>query len=99
MANKFRKREQVDRDLDAIWNFIAADNVGAADKLIGRVGEIFEMLTQNPLAGRERTDLRRGMHSFSVRSYVIFYLPLPDGIEVVRVMHGQQDIDADDLDS
>jgi len=99
VANKFRKREQVDRDLDAIWNFIAADNVGAADKLIGRVGEIFEMLTQNPLAGRERTDLRRGMHSFSVRSYVIFYLPLPDGIEVVRVMHGQQDIDADDLDS
>lgn len=98
MANKFRKREQVDRDLDAIWNFIAADNVGAADKLIGRIGEIFEMLTQNPLAGRERTDLRRGMHSFSVRSYVIFYLPLPD-IEVVRVMHGQQDIDVDDLDS
>ncbi len=99
MANKFRKREQVDRDPDAIWNFIAADNVGAADKLIGRVGEIFEMLTQNPLAGRERTDLRRGMHSFSVRSYVIFYLPLPDGIEVVRIMHGQQDIDVDDLDS
>jgi toxin ParE1/3/4 len=28
---------------------------------------------------------------------VIFYIPLPDGIEVVRVMHGRQDIDADDM--
>jgi toxin ParE1/3/4 len=98
VANKFRKREQVDRDLDAIWNFIAADNAGAADRLIGRIGEIFEMLTQNPLAGRERVDLRRGIHSFSIRNYVIFYHPLSDGIEVVRVMHGQQDIDADDLE-
>ena len=57
------------------------------------------MLVQNPLAGRERADLRRGMHSFTVRNYAIFYLPLLDGIEVVRVMHGRQDIDADDLDS
>jgi plasmid stabilization system protein ParE len=24
---------------------------------------------------------------------LIFYLPLPDGIEVVRVMRGRQDID------
>jgi toxin ParE1/3/4 len=28
---------------------------------------------------------------------VIFYIPLPDGIEVVRVMNGRQDIDADDM--
>jgi toxin ParE1/3/4 len=67
--------------------------------LIERFGEVFEMLTQNPLVGRERADLRRGMHSFSVRNYIIFYLPLSDGIEVVRVMHGRQDINADDLDS
>jgi toxin ParE1/3/4 len=28
---------------------------------------------------------------------VIFYVPLSDGIEVVRVMSGRQDIDADDM--
>jgi toxin ParE1/3/4 len=28
---------------------------------------------------------------------LIFYVPLPDGIEVVRVMHGRQDIDTDDM--
>lgn len=98
MANRFRKRPQADIDLDSIWSFIAADNVAAADRLIGRIGEAFEMLTQNPLAGREREDLRRGLHSFAVRNYVIFYLPRADGIEVFRVMHRRQDIDADDME-
>jgi plasmid stabilization system protein ParE len=28
---------------------------------------------------------------------VIFYRALPDGVEVVRVMSGRQDIDADDM--
>jgi plasmid stabilization system protein ParE len=30
-------------------------------------------------------------------NYIIFYLPLSDGIEVIRVLHGRQDIDSDDL--
>jgi toxin ParE1/3/4 len=37
------------------------------------------------------------LRSFPVGNYVIFYIPIPDGIEVVRVMHGRQDIDADDM--
>lgn len=97
MTNRFRKHPQADRDLDSIWSFIATDSVGAADKQSDRIGEVFEMLVQNPLAGRERPELRQGLHSFPVGSYVIFYIPLPDGIEVIRVMNGRQDIDADDM--
>jgi len=37
------------------------------------------------------------LRSFPVGSYIIFYVPVPDGIEIVRVMHGRQDIDADDM--
>lgn len=55
------------------------------------------MLVQNPLAGRERPELQRGLRSFPVGSYVIIYVPLSNGIEVVRVMSGRQDIDADDM--
>jgi toxin ParE1/3/4 len=97
VPNRFRKREQVDHDLDSIWNFIAADNVSAAHKQIDRIGEVFEMLLQNPKAGRERPDLGHDLRSFPAGSYVIFYIALTDGIEVVRVMNGRQDIDADDL--
>jgi toxin ParE1/3/4 len=97
VANRFRKRPQADIDLDSIWSYIAVDNVRAADEQIERIGEVFEMLVQNPLAGRERTELQPGLRSFPVGSYLVFYLPLPDGVEVVRIMSGRQDIDADDV--
>ena len=49
------------------------------------------------MAGRARNDLAFNLRSFPVGSYIIFYLPLSDGVEVVRVMNGRQDIDADDM--
>lgn len=98
MSNKFRKRSQADADLDSIWGYIAADNIKAADNLISRIGAVFEMLVQNPLAGRERPELVPGLRSFPVGSYVIFYVPVPDGIEVLRVMSGWRDVDADDME-
>ena len=55
------------------------------------------MLAETPFAGRARVDLAKNLRSFPVGSYVIFYVPVPDGVEVVRVMNGRQDIDADDL--
>ena len=97
MANRFRKAPQADQDLDAIWDFIASDSIRAADKQIGRIGEIFEMLVENPLVGRERRELRADLRSFPVGNYVIFYIPLSDGVEIIRVMHGRQDIDAGDV--
>ncbi|MBR0782827.1 type II toxin-antitoxin system RelE/ParE family toxin [Bradyrhizobium iriomotense] len=97
MANRFRKAPQADLDLDSIWEFIASDSVRSADKQIARIGEIFEMLLENPLAGRERQELRAGLRSFPVGNYVIFYVPLPDGVEIIRVMHGRQDIGSDDM--
>lgn len=97
MPNNFHKRPQADVDLDAIWSYIAVDNVSAANALIERIGQVFKMLVQNPLAGRERPELRKHLRSFPVGSYVVFYFPLADGIEIVRVMNGRQDIDPDDM--
>ena len=97
MPNRFRKLPRADLDLDSIWNFIAADDIRAADRQINRLGEVFQMLVENPLAGRERSELRRDLRSFPVGSYVVFYTPISDGIEVARVMNSRQDIDADDM--
>ena len=55
------------------------------------------MLAANPSAGRARDDLAPKIRSFPVGNYIVFYLPLSDGIEVVRVLHGRQDIDGDDM--
>jgi toxin ParE1/3/4 len=97
VPNKFRKLPQADLDLDSIWNFIAADDIQAAERQIDRIGKVFQMLVENPLAGRQRPELRKDIRSFPVGSYVVFYTALPDGIEVARVMNSRQDIDADDM--
>ena len=94
MANRPLKSPQAEVDLFAIWDFIAADSARAADALINRI----DMLAETPFAGRARGDLVRDLRSFPVGNYIIFYLPRPDGVEVLRFMHGRQDIDADDME-
>ena len=97
MANSPRKSPQAEIDITAIWDFIAADSIKAADALIDRIDRTFDMLAESPLAGRSRDELRSNLRSFPVGNYIVFYVPLPDGVEIVRVMSGRQDIDADDM--
>ena len=98
MANRPLKSPQAEVDLFAIWDFIGADSARSADALINQIEAAFDMLAATPLAGRARGDLVRDLRSFPVGNYIIFYLPRPDGIEVLRVVHGRQDIDADDME-
>jgi toxin ParE1/3/4 len=45
------------------------------------------------MMGRERNELVPGLRSFPIGRYMIFYEPLPDGVVIVRVLHGARDID------
>ncbi len=75
-------------DLESIWDYIAADNLSAADKTIRKLDAAFALLAESPLAGEEQPQLRPDLRRFVVGWYLIFYLPLEDGIQVVRVFHG-----------
>ena len=97
MANRPRKTPQAEIDLTAIWAYIAADNIRAADALINRIERTFDMLAESPYAGRARHDLAKELRTFPVGNYIIFYVPVSDGVEVVRVLNGRQDVDADDI--
>ena len=97
MAKRALKSPQTEIDLTAIWDYIAADNPRAADTLLVRIEATFNMLAETPFAGRNRSELRAELRSLPVGNYLIFYVPTPDGVDVVRVMHGRQDIGADDM--
>ena len=81
-------------DLFEIWDYIAQDNVDAADTFAGRIHETYELLAEQPEMGRKREELAPRLRSFPVESYVIYYRPLSggEGIVVVRVLHGAQDV-------
>jgi toxin ParE1/3/4 len=97
MSKSQRKSPQTEIDLASIYNFIADDNLKAADAWLKRIEGAFDMLAHSPLAGRPRDDLATNLRSFPIGNYIIFYVPLSNGIEVVRVMNSRQDIDADDM--
>ena len=80
-----------ENDLLEIWLYVAQDKVGAADRLIQRLRLKCDLLGQNPLAGRARSDLTLGLRSFSVDNYVVYYRVTRLGVEVARILSGYQD--------
>ena len=95
MPNRARKSPQTETDVTSIWNYIAADSIKAADALVDRIERTFDMLAEQPLAGRARGDLVANLRSFPLGK-LRDLLPVSDGVEVVRIMSGRQDIDAPD---
>lgn len=80
-------------DLVEIWEFIADDSDAHADAFIDVITQKFQVLAQQPSIGRRRDELADGLRSFPVGRYVIFYLTVPGGIQIVRVLHGARDVE------
>jgi toxin ParE1/3/4 len=55
--------------------------------------ETFAKLAKFPQMGQGRSDLAISLQSFPVKSYLIFYRTIEEGIEIVRIIHGSQDIE------
>ena len=85
---------QTNDDLFSIWEYVAERNSAAADHLIRRIDEALRTLASNPGIGEKQDQYRVGLRCFPVGVYLVFYLTLDDGIEVVRVLHGARDIPA-----
>ena len=84
-----------DFDLDEIWEYIAADNLDAADRWIGKLFDAFEALGQTPGLGHQREDLTPFPVLFwPVGAYLIIYRAGSRPIEIVAVTQGSRDIPA-----
>jgi toxin ParE1/3/4 len=89
----YRLTKAASEDLLEIWNYIATDNLTAADKLIDDIYEAFDLLAENPEIGRKNEPI--GKHSFrfwTVRKrYHVIYRNKQE-IEIARVLNGYRDI-------
>lgn len=81
-------------DLLDIAIHIAADSVSASDEFLQNMDERFSLLVTQPEMGRQRPELGNIIRSFAFRNYVVFYDPIPEGIFIVRVLHGSRDIES-----
>ena len=98
---RVRKRESAKRDLIAQWVWFAENvDIDTADRFLEAANSTVSMLAGQPEAGY-RPFVRRpelqGMRRFPVsdgyEKIFLFYFPLADGMELVRVVHGNRDLE------
>jgi plasmid stabilization system protein ParE len=76
-----------------IWDFIAADNQDAADRIVDELFAAFERLAEWPGIGHTRSDLTQvDVRFWTVRSYLIVYREKPLPVQIVAILHGARDI-------
>lgn len=89
---EIQRTAQAEEDLIELWIYIAQDNPAAADRLLDAINERCLALADNPLMGRLRPDIAPELRYFTVGNYLILYRTLPDGVQIVRVIHGARDL-------
>jgi toxin ParE1/3/4 len=92
---RITRRPRADDDLADIWLHVARGDPAAADRLLGEIEAALNRLADFPLSGRARPELAPDLRSVPVRRYVLFYLPAPGGVDLVRVLHGARDLEAE----
>jgi len=86
------RTSQAHLDLVEIAFRIAGESPAAADQWLDLIAEKCQLLARMPELGRKRPDLAPELRGLPVGNYIIFYRPMNDGIQVIRVLHGARDL-------
>jgi len=93
-ARRFGLTAEAEEDLIAIWDYIALDNPNAADRLLMKLKEKFQLLADNPELGATRTDIAKEMRYLATGNYLLLYRVKAGGVDIVRVLHGARNLTA-----
>jgi plasmid stabilization system protein ParE len=79
-------------DLDEIWEYIAQDNIDAADRVLADIHTVLRALVASPHIGHRRPDLTGQPLRFHVvrDQYLIAYASDERPLWVVAVFHGRR---------
>ncbi len=89
---RIRRLPQAIRDVDQIFDRVAADNMAAARKLAERITHATGRLVDFPHSGTPRPDIDPGLRSIVVDRYLVFYRVGPDSVDIIRVVHGAREL-------
>jgi antitoxin ParD1/3/4/toxin ParE1/3/4 len=77
-------------DLTEIWEYMAADSLAAADRVVEEIREAVRSLVPFPQSGHSRPDLTSSPIRFQVvRDFLVAYAPEEKPLVVLAVLHGR----------
>ena len=85
-------RRSADRDLDDIYDWIAADDPVAAERHVRRIVAAAKRLAAFSESGRARPEIGEGARSLVVGRYLVLYRIERERVEIVRIVHGAREV-------
>ena len=85
---------EAEQDLMDIGLYVARNSPQAALRLVNSIEAQCHFLATSPFIGRSREELAPELRSFPVGNYIIFYRPVEDGMEIVRVVNAARDMES-----
>jgi toxin ParE1/3/4 len=98
-VNRYFLKPRADRDLDELAAYLASEaSLSVAIRFLERARETLELIANHPEIGwhanLRHADLK-SMRIFRIRGFertLIFYRPISNGIEILRVVHGSRNL-------
>lgn len=89
---------QARKDLISIWEYIAQERAGVADRVVGEIRKAASALAEMPGMGRLREDLAdEPLRIWPAYSYLLIYRPETRPLQIIRIVSGYRDLFALDL--
>ena len=96
--NRVVQRDEAEEDLIEVFVFLGEKNPSSARHFVRAAEDTFQTLAEQPGMGKtlesKNPDLQ-GVRWFPVKDFpkvLVYYRPLTDGVEVLRVLHGARDL-------
>ena len=84
---------KAEEDIRNIWRSIAPENEQAADALLMRLLEKFELAASQPMMGVARPELSATARILIEGRYITIYEPMPYGVYIVAIVYGPRDME------
>ena len=95
MTPQFRLTKPAVRDIEQIADYIARESgFDLADRFLTRLDAKFSKIAQFPSIGRQRNEILPRLRSLPMEQYLILYIPVEQGVDVLRVVSGYRNLSA-----
>jgi plasmid stabilization system protein ParE len=98
MQAPFQLTPRALNDLGEIWDYIAADNVDAANRVESAIMSACESLARRPLMGSRRSEITplpvRFWTVTRFPNFIVVYRPDTRPLQVIAVLHGKRNLKA-----
>ncbi len=94
MKAAYKLRPKAQKDVGIIWDYcVARWGADQAETYIRRLWRDIQDIAENAGLGQDCSQIRENYRKYLSGSHLIFYRILPQGIEIVRILHVRMDFD------